>query len=271
MSVNGYITRVANAAIVRDLESDSIKRSSDAIQTRIVEHFGEDVTFQRIFGSFERRTMLPRSMDPNSDVDLMVVFKDDGSKPQTYIERLRRFVHKRYHQSNIYRSHPTVVLELSHIRFELVPTISDWLNDYRIPAPRTNWSDWMEADPLTFSNNLTDKNRRNNGKVRPLIRIMKYWNVRAGRPFSSIELEELIVKQGYIPYMSSWLGNEWNLFRYFQEFVEGLTQWTIYESSSTTRAIESLQSQLQKIRDFEKHGDFLNAENTLKRLLALPA
>ncbi|MFV8635809.1 hypothetical protein [Ralstonia pseudosolanacearum] len=53
----------------------------------------------------------------------MVVFSDSGATPQTYLNRLKIFVEKRYGSSEIYQSSPTIVLELraantSHLRIE---------------------------------------------------------------------------------------------------------------------------------------------------------
>ncbi|WP_328516178.1 SMODS domain-containing nucleotidyltransferase [Ralstonia pseudosolanacearum] len=64
-----------------------------------------------------------RAMDDRSDIDYMVVFSDSGATPQTYLNRLKIFVEKRYGSSEIYQSSPTIVLELraantSHLRIE---------------------------------------------------------------------------------------------------------------------------------------------------------
>src|SRR5690606_40140815 len=57
-----------------------------------------------------RGTILPRSMDEQSDIDYMVVFSDGSATPQTYLNRLKTFVEKRYGSSEIYQSSPTIVL-----------------------------------------------------------------------------------------------------------------------------------------------------------------
>ncbi len=72
-------------------------------------------------------------MDAHSDIDYMVVFEKGGYNPQTYLDGLRRFVEQRYQNSEIYQSSPTVVLELNHIRFDLVPAIRQWGTTYNIP------------------------------------------------------------------------------------------------------------------------------------------
>jgi hypothetical protein len=66
-------------------------------------------------------------MDEKSDIDYMVVFSDRDYQPQTYLDRLRRFTEYYYQKSEIKQSHPTIQLELNHIRFELVPAVKDWV------------------------------------------------------------------------------------------------------------------------------------------------
>lgn len=221
MSANAYLNSIANAAIVRDTERDSIKRSVVAIQTRLKQHFGNDLKGQSIFGSFERKTMLPRSMDDCSDIDLLLVFETDGAKPQTYIERLRRFAEARYPSSQIARSHPTVVLELLHMRFELVPAINTFWGGLQIPAPRSDWQDWMDCDPHSLGEKLRAKDKSHDSMIRKLVRVMKYWNVCNGRPYASHDLEQRTVGTGYQTYFDYYvLDKRMSLLDYFVRFVE---------------------------------------------------
>lgn len=44
------------------------------------------------FGSSTRGTILPRSMDEQSDIDYMIVFNENNATPQTYLNRLKTFV-----------------------------------------------------------------------------------------------------------------------------------------------------------------------------------
>lgn len=78
--------------------------------------------------------MLPRSYDPSSDVDYMVVFKNVIYQPQTYLNKLRDFVNYYYRTSEIKQSHPTIQLNLNHITFELVPASHNILFGYQIPS-----------------------------------------------------------------------------------------------------------------------------------------
>ncbi len=128
MGISNYLNTKAIESVIRDSEKDSIQKSIRFVKEKIDSYF-DNVENHFIFGSYTRNTILPRSIDEKSDIDYMVVFENDDSTPQTYLNRLIKFVKKYYSQSEIKQSHPTIQLELNHITFELVPTIIDvrWL------------------------------------------------------------------------------------------------------------------------------------------------
>ncbi|MEW8228434.1 MAG: nucleotidyltransferase domain-containing protein, partial [Candidatus Thiodiazotropha endolucinida] len=197
MTVNSYLTNLANASIIRDQEKAGIQRSINTISERLRRHFGGDINRSVIFGSYSRGTILPRHMDQRSDIDYMVVFAESNHQPQTYLNRLRRFVETYYARSEIAQSNPTIVLSLNHIRFELVPAIDDWFNGLRIPAKASSFSNWIDTDPTGFNQELINKNQSHYNLIKPLVRIMKYWNAQNRYPYDSYELEQLIVGHGY--------------------------------------------------------------------------
>jgi hypothetical protein len=115
----------------------------------------------------------------------MVVFKEGGYTPQTYLDRLKRFTEYRYNRSEIYQSSPTLVLNLNHIRFELVPAL-DHASGYSIPDGSGSW---MLTTPNTFNSTLTDKNKATNSRLKPAVRLAKIWNADRGYPFASYPME----------------------------------------------------------------------------------
>jgi hypothetical protein len=78
----------------------------------------------------------------------MIVFdtSEGQKKPQTYLNRLRRFAELKYSTSEVFQSSPTIVLSLNHISFELVPAIYNY--GYQIPSPASSWEEWMSTDRL---------------------------------------------------------------------------------------------------------------------------
>ena len=123
MTVNSYLTYLANSSIIKKTEQANIQRSVFTLRIKLKKYFGPAISRQLIFGSYSRGTILPRTMDVNSDVDYMIVFSDSSAKPQTYLDRVREFAETYYTRSEIFQSNPTIVLSLNHIRFELVPAI----------------------------------------------------------------------------------------------------------------------------------------------------
>jgi hypothetical protein len=129
-------------------------------------------------------------MDAHSDIDYMIVFADENSKPQTYVSRLKRFAENYYASSDIAQSHPTVVLKLNHIKFDLVPAIKSYSEEYQIPAPASSYQDWTPTSPNDFNSTLTAANTRCSFYLKPAIRLLKYWNALAGYVFDSYALEK---------------------------------------------------------------------------------
>lgn len=263
MTINSYLTGLANLAILRDDEKASVQRSITALQSRLTNHFGNQIGQHFVFGSYSRGTILPRSMDPQSDVDYMVVFADTGLQPQSYLDRLRRFAEVQYARSEVAQSHPTVVLELNHIRFELVPAVQNWFSGLQIPAKGSGYQNWQDTDPNGFNQTLSGANQANGNLIKPLVRVMKYWNATARYPFESYALEQHVAGQGYG--LLGLLGSR-QLADYFFQAVESLDagwsapQWK-QESVSRLKQLASL------ARSQERSGSSIQAEATIKRLL----
>lgn len=220
MSINAYLTGIANNAIIRDTEKASIQTSISTLQSRLNTYFGSQLTNHFIFGSYSRGTILPRSMDSNSDIDYMVVFPQGNFQPQTYLDKLKSFTSFSYPSSSIRQSNPTIVLSLNHIHFELVPAIKhDWYDQLQIPAKASSLNSWIETDPNSFNSRLTRANQNNNNLIKPLVRLVKYWNAQNGYPFESYGLEQQIVEHGF-----NFLGllSIKNVWQYFSEFMEEL-------------------------------------------------
>ena len=86
-NINGYLMRISRTAIIRDAEKAAIQKSLGRLRFLLKRHFKNRITEHFVFGSFSRNTILPRRMDQVSDVDLMVVFEEDGARPQTYLDQ----------------------------------------------------------------------------------------------------------------------------------------------------------------------------------------
>lgn len=200
MTVNSYLQGRANNLVIRETEKEKILKSVDTIKSRLSSYFSSDLSDALLFGSYTRGTILPRSVDSHSDIDIMAVFKNDyGYKPQTFLDKLKRFAEYRYPNSIVAQSSPSIVLKLEHITFEITPAYKSWYGCY-IPASR---SEWQATDPNGFNNILVECNKNNQYKIKPVVRLMKLWNLSLnGRDMASFKLEKKIAEEMQYAYIS---------------------------------------------------------------------
>jgi hypothetical protein len=264
MSVLSYLEEIAKNALFDDEEIESIEISIDSLTSKLDGYFGEDIESCEQFGSSTRGTILPRSMDDNSDIDLMIVFKDSSYKPQTYIDQLKKFVQGSYPKSKIYQSKPCVVLELNHIKFDLVPAInrkSLFFNDeLRIP---NNSDGWQITDPNGFNTTLTKKNKSHGSLVKPAIRLIKYWNADNGYIFESFLLENMIVNHNF---NFTFITNK-NLKVYFFKIIKDVLIRGRNLSKANKKRISRARQIVSEIEQCEYRKDYDKAEDYIKELI----
>ena len=261
MSVLSYLDNLASTAILDDDEKSSIETSISTLQTRLNNYFLDELKEHFEFGSSTRGTILPRNMDSESDIDYMIVFDDDTYKPQTYLDKLKRFAEAKYSTSEIYQSSPTVVLNLNHIKFELVPAIDKGFygyHSYYIPAKASDINDWIPTDPNGFNETLTQKNQYNNCKIKPMIRLVKYWNANRGHLFYSFLKEKDIVDKYYY--------NCSNVKDYFFDYMLSMPD-SGYQYQKTTDEVKRAKKIINQVKEYENSGYPVTAENEIKKLL----
>jgi predicted nucleotidyltransferase len=257
MSVLSHLQNTADSIKIQDSERTAIDTSISSLSSKLYSYF-DNIESKFVFGSYDRRTILRRSKDANSDVDYMVVFSDGSSwTPQTLMNRLKRFAEAKYSRSEIYQSSPTVVLELNHIKFELAPAYKNSWGTLYIPAPASDYSDWISTYPNTLKDALNEKNRNHQYLIRKLVRLMKYWNVNNGKVYSSYELEKYVIDKSF------WLCS--NLKEYFYSAVEGLDTWNLaqYKKDKVNR----LKEIVTKTKYYEQNNMKISAESEIKKAI----
>ena len=259
MSVLSYLDNLASNAILSDGEESSIETSISTLQTRLDSYFEDELKEHFKFGSSTRGTILPRNMDSESDIDYMIVFDDNTYKPQTYLNRLKNFAEYYYSCSEIYQDNPTIVLKLNHIKFELVPALSTYTEgQYRIPDKANSYSDWIYTNPNYFNKELTEKNKNNNCKIKPMIRLVKYWNADRGHLFYSFLKEKDIVDKYYY--------NCSNVKDYFFYYMLSMSD-SGYKYQKTADEVKRAKKIINQVKEYEKAGYPVTAENEIKKLL----
>ncbi len=192
MNINSYLRDLASKLVLSSIEKNNIEVSIDTLKQRLNRYFGDGIKGQFIFGSYSRETILPRKVDESSDVDYMIIFDNSGNhKPQTFLNKLKNFSETKYSTSEIHQSSPTMVLELNHIKFELVPAYKSIWGTYYISNGNGGW---IPTYPFDFKYNLIEVNKNNDYKIKPVIRLIKEWNVQKNyHALTSYEIEKIIV------------------------------------------------------------------------------
>lgn len=242
-----------------------INTSKNNLLSNIDKELGVLINRRFIFGSYDRDTILPRSIDSKSDIDIMVVFNHTEYErtPESYRAWLKNFGDKYYkdrYGSEVLKSFPTVTIRLNNIHFDLVPAKEeDWLLGSTLYIPNKS-SGWQSTDPEDVKSKLSDVNRQYNQIVRPIIRLMKAWNCTNGYPYDSYELELLIT--------------EMNFFRdnIQSGFFYAVGQLTANWSGSQTKKdkISSLKYNIGKVKDYLDVYDIVKAKHWLHRVLPNP-
>ncbi|MBW6484160.1 MAG: nucleotidyltransferase domain-containing protein [Vicingaceae bacterium] len=199
--INTYLTQLSKQLCCSKDVTDKIDNSYNYLEGKIFEHFRDRIEKVQIFGSYDRGTYLPQTIDPYSDVDVMIVFKTNEFQPDTFLKHLREFAHKIYPRSEVSPDHPAITVILQHTKFELVPAYfenSFWNGEeLKIPAPRNKELKWITTDHLQLKKDLNKKNERENRMLIPLVKFIKYFNSLNGKLFNSFLIEEFAINRSY--------------------------------------------------------------------------
>ncbi len=260
MSVLNHLSNTSSSLVLSSSEKSSIDTSISTLKIRLNAYFGNQVKQQIKFGSSTRGTILPRKADERSDIDYMIVFDNEEDKtPQSFINRLKKFAEAKYSTSEIHTSHPTVVLILNHIKFDLVPAYkSGWLSETTyIPAPKSDFTNWISTDPNGFNTELSDKNNSHGSFIKPMIRLVKYWNACNSYVYYSYELEQSLIGISY------WACS--NLKDYFFEAIKYLPTWNLpqYKADKVQRAKDIV----NKTQEYLNDNRPIAAEIEIKKLI----
>jgi predicted nucleotidyltransferase len=200
--LNNYLKKISSELFIkkRSLERYNIDRSLGIIIENLEDYFEDEISNVLVFGSYARDTILPRICDEHSDIDIMIEFNTtqyDELKPESYRSKLKKFADLKYPKALSAKDHPSIVIELNHIKFDLVPSIFDkgWLYD-SIEIPDKDGG-WMETEPEKFNKKLTEANKKYNSIVKPIVRLLKYWNASHDYPYTSYDLERRITMMDF--------------------------------------------------------------------------
>lgn len=138
-------------------------------------------------GSYSRDT----AIDPLDDVDMVVVIDPEkwpnrglirtifGGRPDadTVLQSFATAVRLRYDSSSVRVQRRSIRLKLSHINLDIVPAIED-VSPNLIWIPDRETEEWIKSGPVLHRLDGEEVNHRNDGRFKPLVKLLKFWNSR---------------------------------------------------------------------------------------------
>lgn len=151
---------------------------------------------QKVFaiGSFKRGTICAGERD----IDLMAClnrrgnerywsrFSGDSSK---FLYWVRDQLNERYWATKVSSKRVCVKLDFTNIVTDVTPCFDRIGGGYWMPDGK---GDWMATNPPFHANLIANADAEKNGRLKPLIRLMKAWNIANGHHLSSFHLEMMI-------------------------------------------------------------------------------
>lgn len=261
IGLNNHLKKISSDLFIKhgSAERTKINNSVRAIIQKLEDYFSDEIDKAILFGSYQRDTILPRVFDSNSDIDILVLFNTedfDKLKPESYRVQLKKFAEYSYRNSFVAKDHPSIVLELNHIKFDLVPAIFDvgWIYD-SIEIPNKNGG-WLETEPKKFSEELIRRNTKFNSIVKPIIRLIKYWNASQGYPFYSFDLEKQIADMNF---------NNDNYESGFLYAIKNLNANSL--PNAAYRKVDTLKNNAEWIKEYLDRQHIAKAKEALNRIL----
>jgi hypothetical protein len=137
----------------------------------------------------------------------------------------------------------------------LVPALALWGGSYQIPnGPST----WQTTNPNEFNGLLTAKNNAEGLRIKPTIRLAKFWNARQNDVFDAFSFEKWIIEQSF------WL--DLNLKDYLFRVFKNLNAHSSTEQWRRDR-IARAKDIVSNVQRLESEGMPYSAEQEIKKLI----
>jgi hypothetical protein len=146
-------------------------------------------------GSYSRSTMI--SPLKEADIDIFMVldssyYEKDGQAK--LLDKVKDVIKKTYTQTpKISRNGQAVTITFTDFVVDVVPAFNRNGGGYLIP--NTYLQKWIATDPKMHVKIMSEHNKNHNGKLVPLIKMIKYWNKNISFPFSSFHLEVMALQK----------------------------------------------------------------------------
>lgn len=201
---------------VTDRQEESIESSTNNLNNHLTNDDNElDINGTFVDGSYERDTIIR----PLDDVDIFAVLNREKwcdeygelPNPQSVLTKIKNKLNSLSdYKDKVTQDRPCVTVKLSDKNFDVLPSFEDSWGGYFIP--NYDLATWTDTYPKQLSKNLNDCHRKNNYKIKPLVKVVKYWN----REFNNKRIPSFQIEETIIAYFNVYS---------FANYEEGIRYW----------------------------------------------
>lgn len=192
-SINQLIDNIT----VTDRQEENIRQSLSNIDGYLLKkESGLNITRTFTNGSYERDT----NIRPLDDIDMFAVLDFEKWKneygnypnPQSVLSRMKNYLNDlNDYKDKVKQDRPCVTIELSNKSFDVLPSFEQPGGGYLIP--NYDLKSWTYSYPEQLTKDLDDTHKLRNYKLKPTIKIIKYWNREIGKLIPSYHIEEIAI------------------------------------------------------------------------------
>lgn len=170
---------------------------SESAKTKILnikDFFGEEFTMAEpaiTVGSYARGSIIriERDIDILAPLNYSTYKETYDNDPQAFLYMVRDSLNKEFGSTSVSSKKVAVKLDFSSITVDVVPCFRRDGGGFFMPDGSGNW---MATNPIFHTIFMNQANNQHDAKLRPLVKLMKFWNIRNGHHLSSLHVELMI-------------------------------------------------------------------------------
>lgn len=189
-SLQQYTRELAYAIVPQPLERAAIENFFATVVEALMNHFRFNIERCIPIGEFARETVLRHTIDKKTSIQLMILFQNDEYYENFSLmkQEMEQCISSSFSLSDDEMKQLRIPMKFGAI--QLVPSIvvdSDLGSNLFISSLKHD--KWIQSNPLEFDEKINNKNNETSFLLKPIIRLLKYWNSTHGRYFSTETIE----------------------------------------------------------------------------------
>lgn len=194
--IDNKFTEYSENISLTENQIEKIKERREIVENSLSKEIS--IKEKHIIGSYARETMINK-VDGN-DVDIMIVldkekhgdWMNQEKGPGNCLQKIKDILQNdpRYKNCEIHIDRNAVTIRYKDFKIDVVPAFKD-TEGYRIPDTGGGQK-WIHTNPRLFKRVMEISNNSNNGRVKEVVKIVKGWNEKNGKPLKSFHIETMV-------------------------------------------------------------------------------